>query len=45
VSDNLRLRTATAEDLPAVVEIHNAGIAERVTTFKTQPRAVADISS
>ena len=30
-------------DLPAVVAIYNAGIAERVATFETSPRTEADL--
>ncbi len=41
-SDRLTIRPALAADLAAVVEIYNAGIAERVATFETRPRAIAD---
>jgi L-amino acid N-acyltransferase YncA len=39
------IRPARPEDLAAVAEIYNAGIAERVATFETNPRTPADISS
>ena len=35
------LRVATSDDLPAVAEIYNLGIAERVATFETEPRTAA----
>src|ERR1700760_1657579 len=38
-----RFRPAAAPDLPAVVAAYNAGIAERVATFETEPRTVADV--
>jgi L-amino acid N-acyltransferase YncA len=38
------IRLARAEDLPAVVDAYNAGIAERVATFETRPRTVDDIA-
>jgi len=41
----LTIRRAQTRDLAAVVEIYNAGIAERVATFETAPRTVEDISS
>lgn len=37
------LRHATADDLSAVVEAYNAGIEDRVATFETRPRSVADV--
>ena len=40
-----RIRPARPDDLGAVAEIYNAGIAERVATFETEPRTEADISS
>lgn len=39
-----RFRLAVEGDLPAVVEAYNAGIEERVATFETQPRTVADLA-
>ena len=43
--EQLTIRRAQTRDLAAVVEIYNAGIAERVATFETAPRTVEDISS
>ncbi len=45
LGDRLTIRPAEPRDLGRVVEIHNAGIAERVATFETAPRTVDDISS
>jgi phosphinothricin acetyltransferase len=39
-----RFRAATDGDLPAVLDAYNTGIEERVATFETQPRTVADIA-
>ena len=39
-----RFRAAADSDLPAVVAAYNAGIAERVATFETEPRTVADVA-
>ncbi len=44
VVDQLTIRPATATDLPAVAEIYNVGIAERVATFETVPRTAADLA-
>ncbi len=41
----MELRAGRADDLPAVAEIYNAGIAERVATFETSPRTPEDIES
>jgi phosphinothricin acetyltransferase len=38
------IRPAQTGDLDRVVEIYNAGIAERVATFETSPRTTEDIS-
>jgi L-amino acid N-acyltransferase YncA len=43
--DQLTIRPAQAADLARVVEIYNAGIAERVATFETSPRTTEDIGS
>ena len=43
--DRLAIRRAQARDLAGVVEIYNAGIAERVATFEAEPRTIEDISS
>jgi L-amino acid N-acyltransferase YncA len=45
VTDPLTIRPATTGDLAAVVAIYNAGIAERVATFETNPRTEADLAS
>ena len=42
--DRLTIRPAENRDLKSVVEIYNAGIAERVATFETEPRTIEDIS-
>jgi phosphinothricin acetyltransferase len=44
IADELTIRPATAEDLSAVAAIYNAGIAERIATFETDPRTAADIA-
>jgi phosphinothricin acetyltransferase len=41
--DQLTIRPAQAADLARVVEIYNAGIAERVATFETAPRTIEDV--
>ena len=40
--EKLTIRTARAEDLAAVVDAYNAGIAERVATFETELRTLQD---
>ena len=44
VTDQPITRPATIGDLHAVVAIYNAGIAERVATFETDPRTKADLA-
>jgi len=39
----LSARSARREDAPAIVEIYNQGIEDRIATFETEPRSVADI--
>jgi L-amino acid N-acyltransferase YncA len=39
----LSVRQAGREDAPAIVEIYNQGIEDRIATFETEPRAPADI--
>jgi phosphinothricin acetyltransferase len=39
----LTTRPATPEDSQAIADIYNQGIADRVATFETTPRSVADI--
>src|SRR5206468_2045289 len=41
----VQVRAARPEDLPEVAAIYNAGIAERVATFETRPRAPAELES
>ena len=41
----LRARPARREDAAAITEIYNQGIEDRVATFETDPRAVADIEA
>lgn len=38
-----QVRPATPADAPEITEIYNQGIADRVGTFETEPRAPADI--
>ena len=45
VRDGLTIRSAQTRDLKSVVEIYNAGIAERVATFETAPRTTGDVTS
>ena len=40
----LTTRAARREDAPAVTEIYNEGIADRIATFETEPRTPADIA-
>lgn len=40
----IEVRSATAGDAEAICAIYNAAIAERTSTFETQPRCAADIS-
>lgn len=39
----LNARPARREDAPAITEIYNQGIEDRIATFETEPRMVADI--
>lgn len=39
----LRPRPASPEDAPAITRIYNEGIEDRLGTFETRPRTVADI--
>jgi phosphinothricin acetyltransferase len=41
----LTVRPARREDVPAVSEIYNQGIEDRIATFETEPRAVSDVES
>jgi phosphinothricin acetyltransferase len=40
-----RVRLATRSDAPAIAEIYNQGIAERIATFETAPRSAQDIET
>lgn len=40
---DLTTRAATAADAPAIVEIYNEGIADRIATFETSSRSVDQI--
>jgi phosphinothricin acetyltransferase len=40
---SLTARPAMREDAPAITEIYNQGIEDRIATFETEPRAVGDI--
>ena len=40
---DLIARPARREDASAIAEIYNQGIEDRIATFETEPRAVADI--
>ena len=44
VSAILNVRPARREDAAALTEIYNQGIEDRIATFETEPRAVADIT-
>jgi L-amino acid N-acyltransferase YncA len=39
------IRAATAADAQAVADIYNEGIATRLATFETEPRAAADVEA
>src|SRR5687768_18603355 len=39
----LRARHATPDDAPAIAEIYNEGIADRVGTFETHPRSAENV--
>lgn len=41
----LKVRPARREDAAAIAEIYNQGIEDRIATFETEPRAVADIEA
>jgi phosphinothricin acetyltransferase len=41
----VRTRAATIADTAAIAEIYNQGIADRIATFETEPRAAADIAA
>src|SRR5260221_8823693 len=41
----MRARRATPHDASAIARIYNEGIADRVATFETRPRSVADVQA
>ena len=41
----LTTRLATPADAPAIAEIYNEGIADRIATFETEPRTAAQIEA
>ena len=41
----LHARPATAADAAAIAAIYNEGIADRVATFETEPRAAGDVAT
>lgn len=41
----MRTRSAAQPDAAAIARIYNEGIADRVATFETEPRTVADIEA
>jgi phosphinothricin acetyltransferase len=44
-STPLKARPARPEDAPAITDIYNQGVEDRIATFETEPRTVADIMS
>jgi L-amino acid N-acyltransferase YncA len=40
----MQVRAATPADAAAIARIYNEGIADRIATFETRPRAAADIA-
>ena len=42
---HLRARPARLADAPAITEIYNQGIEDRIATFETEPRVVAQIEA
>lgn len=39
----LSTRNATADDAPAIAQIYNQGIEDRIATFETRPRSAEDV--
>ena len=39
------IREAVAGDAPAIAAIHNEGVADRVATFRSEPRPVSDVEA
>lgn len=42
---SLRIRAAEAGDAAAIAAIHNEGVAERVATFRVEPRPIQDVAA
>jgi L-amino acid N-acyltransferase YncA len=42
---SLAIRPADAADAAAIAEIHNQGVAERIATFRSEPRTPADVGA
>src|SRR5262245_45055943 len=42
---HLTVRLATSADAPAIARIYNEGIEERIATFETEPRSVAQVQA
>ena len=45
MSATLHARCATPADAPMIAHIYNEGIADRVATFETSPRAAEDVQA
>lgn len=44
MTNHITIRAAAIDDALAITAIYNQGIAERTSTFETQPRRVADVA-
>jgi phosphinothricin acetyltransferase len=40
---SIRIRSAQTGDAAAIAEIHNQGVADRIATFRTEPRPVEEV--
>jgi phosphinothricin acetyltransferase len=40
---SVRIRSAQTGDASAIADIHNQGVADRIATFRTEPRPVAEV--
>jgi phosphinothricin acetyltransferase len=45
MTKEIEVRSATASDAEAICAIYNAAIAERTSTFETEPRCAADLEA
>jgi L-amino acid N-acyltransferase YncA len=45
MSAKIEIRSATPGDAEAICTIYNAAIAERISTFETEPRSAADLEA